>query len=204
MPSPEPSADATASVLVVDDERGPRLALQLILQREFRVVAAESGERALDLLEREPVEAVTLDLKMPGLGGPETLSRMREADPELPVIIITGYGSYETAVTALQLRAFDYISKPFDSKKILQVVRTAIDQRRASHGPHHDVPLEPLDDVLEAAAWLEERAAPWLSDQDRGALARIRTSVRSVRERVGAKSVDSRKDALHASEKGHG
>jgi DNA-binding NtrC family response regulator len=198
--SSEASADPAASVLIVDDERGPRLALQLILQREFRVVTAESGERALELLEHQGVDAVTLDLKMPGLGGPETLSRLREADPELPVIIITGYGSYETAVTALQLRAFDYISKPFDSKKILQVVRTAIEQRR-SHAASPTVSLEPLDDVLEAAALLEARAASWLSDQDRGALERIRASIRSVRERVGVKPTDP---DLFASQKGHG
>src|SRR5437773_2938492 len=142
-----------STVLVVDDERGPRLALQLILQREFRVLTAQSGEEALEILKSESVDAITLDLKMPGLAGQNTLSLIRGVDPDLPVIIITGYGSYESAVKALKLRAFDYIAKPFDSKKILNVIENAVDERRRARA--HEGVFAPLDAVIEAADWLE-------------------------------------------------
>lgn len=181
----------TGAVLVVDDERGPRLALQLILQRQFRVVTAETGEAALELLRSQPVDAVTLDLKMPGLGGANTLAMIRDIDPDLPVIVITGYGSYESAVKALKLRAFDYISKPFDSKKILQVVTGAVEEHRLSKVGEETELADPLETVLEAADWLEEHGAPWLSDADRDALERIRAGVRSVRRSVRPKAVRS-------------
>ena len=171
-----------STVLVVDDERGPRLALQLILQREFRVVTAQSGEEALEILKNEPVEAVTLDLKMPGLAGQNTLSLIRGMDPDLPVIIITGYGSYESAVKALKLRAFDYIAKPFDSKKILMVVENAIEDRRRATPQKAANPIARLDAVLEAADSLERSRSEWLSNPDRAALDCIRTNVQAVQE----------------------
>ena len=171
-----------STVLVVDDERGPRLALQLILQREFRVVTAQSGEEALEILKNEPVEAVTLDLKMPGLAGQNTLSLIRGVDPDLPVIIITGYGSYESAVKALKLRAFDYIAKPFDSKKILTVVENAVEDRRpgdASEGRESDRPARCRP---RSRGSLERSRPEWLSNPDRAALDCIRTNVQAVQE----------------------
>jgi DNA-binding response OmpR family regulator len=197
-------AGHTGAVLVVDDERGPRLALQLILQRQFQVVTAETGEAALDLLRAQPVDAVTLDLKMPGLGGANTLAMIRDIDPDLPVIIITGYGSYESAVKALKLRAFDYISKPFDSKKILQVVTGAVEERRLSKVGGCGELADPLDAVLEAAGWLEEHGAPWLTEAGHDALERIRNGVRSVRRRVRPKAVRSDKTEERPPQKEHG
>lgn len=166
---------------MVDDERGPRLALQLILGRSFHVLSADSGEEALEILKQEPVDAITLDLKMPGLGGQNTLAVIRESHPELPVIVITGYGSYESAVKALKLHAFDYISKPYDTKKILDAVRQAVEEARRPVA--HDI-VAPLEAALEAAQRLEERAAYWLAEPDREALECIRASMRAVRERV--------------------
>ena len=177
-----PEADVTrAKVLVVDDERGPRLALQLILGRSFQIISADSGEEALEILKQGAVDAVTLDLKMPGLGGQNTLAVIRETHPGLPVIVITGYGSYESAVKALKLHAFDYISKPYDTKKILDAVQAAVEQSRRPIG--HEV-IAPLEVALEATQLLEERATYWMSDVDREALDCIRTSVRTVRDRV--------------------
>jgi DNA-binding NtrC family response regulator len=171
-----------STVLVVDDERGPRLALQLILQREFRVLTAQSGEEALEILKSESVDAITLDLKMPGLAGQNTLSLIRGVDPDLPVIIITGYGSYESAVKALKLRAFDYIAKPFDSKKILNVVESAVEDRRRATMQNAERLIARLDAVLEAADWLERSRREVLSNPDRTALDCIRTNVQAVQE----------------------
>jgi FixJ family two-component response regulator len=183
--SPDPSPCPT--VLVVDDERGPRLALELILQRDYRVLTAESGEEALDLLRTEPVDAVTLDLKMPGLAGHNTLSIMRGIDPDLPVIVITGYGSYESAVKALRLHAFDFISKPFESKQILLAVEQAMEERRRNRAQDPHGVVEPLDAVLDAVDRLERAGADWLTNPDRVALESIRFNVRIVQEQFRAR-----------------
>jgi DNA-binding NtrC family response regulator len=194
-----------STVLVVDDERGPRLALQLILQREFRVVTAQSGEEALEILKNEPVEAVTLDLKMPGLAGQNTLSLIRGMDPDLPVIIITGYGSYESAVKALKLRAFDYIAKPFDSKKILMVVENAVEDRRRATPQKAENPIARLDTVLEAAESLERSRPEWLSNPDRAALDCIRTNVQAVQEHFRSSAEEANQTAaLFEPRKEHG
>jgi DNA-binding NtrC family response regulator len=182
MENPTHETTQPSTVLVVDDERGPRLALQLILQREFRVLTAQSGEEALEILKSEPVDAITLDLKMPGLAGQNTLSLIRGVDPDLPVIIITGYGSYESAVKALKLRAFDYIAKPFDSKKILNVVESAVEDRRQATMHNAQRLVARLDSVLEAADWLERSRREVLSNPDRAALDCIRSNVQAVQE----------------------
>jgi DNA-binding NtrC family response regulator len=195
-------APQNPTILVVDDERGPRLALELILRRDFRVLTADSGEQALEILRNEPVDAITLDLKMPGLAGQNTLSLIRGIDPDLPVIIITGYGSYESAVKALKLRAFDYVSKPFDSKKILSVIENAVDERRRARA--HESVFAPLDAVIEAADWLEHSGADWLSNPDHAALDAIRSNVRSVQEQFRTREIETLSFDLFDPRKGHG
>jgi DNA-binding NtrC family response regulator len=190
METSTPETTQPSTVLVVDDERGPRLALQLILQREFRVLTAQSGEEALEILKSEPVDAITLDLKMPGLAGQNTLSLIRGLDPDLPVIIITGYGSYESAVKALKLRAFDYIAKPFDSKKILNVVESAVEDRRRATTHNTERLIARLDAVLEAADWLERSRRDVLSNPDRAALDCIRSNVQAVQEHFRSSETD--------------
>jgi len=126
-----PSKDGTgALVLVVDDEEGVRESLRFLLDRHFRVRTVSSGEAALRALREEPVDVVLLDLTMPGLGGVETLAKIREVDDAVEVVIVTGYGSYQTAVDVLRLRAFDYITKPVNSERVLSIVRRAERSRR--------------------------------------------------------------------------
>ena len=174
------------TVLVVDDERGPRLALQLILQGSFRVLTAETGEEALEILKNDAIDTITLDLKMPGLGGQNTLSLIREADPHLPVVIITGYGSYESAVKAMRYRAYDYISKPFDSRRTLGVVTSAVEERRRRK-TGESVLVRPLDTALEALDQLEIGVGRRLSKADRAALDSIRDNLRTVRNQLAGK-----------------
>src|SRR3989454_11676329 len=118
-------------VLVVDDEMGVRESLRAILQGECEVVTASSGEAALDAIAQNPIDVMTLDLKMPGLGGIGVLERAKQVDPDLEVLIITGYGSLDTALQGLRLRAFDYLSKPFDSAQVRRLVARAIACRAA-------------------------------------------------------------------------
>jgi signal transduction histidine kinase len=123
--------NARPRVLVVDDEMGVRESLRAILQGECDVVTASSGEQALEIVRREPVDVMTLDLKMPGLGGIGVLERARQIDPDMEALIITGYGSLDTAVQGLRLRAFDYLAKPFDSTEVRRLIAKALARRTA-------------------------------------------------------------------------
>jgi DNA-binding NtrC family response regulator len=113
------------SVLVVEDEPSVRDALRLTLEPHFRVLTADQGEEAVRILTREPISVMTLDLRMPGWGGPETLLRIRETNSHLQVVIVTAYANYSEAMRALRLRAFDVVSKPFDANEIVEKVRRA-------------------------------------------------------------------------------
>src|SRR5690606_15456425 len=92
---------------------------------------AAGGREALEAVQQESFDLALLDIKMPGMDGMELQNRLREADPELTVIIMTGYSSVETAVQALKRGAYDYITKPVDPDELLHLVAKAIEHRRA-------------------------------------------------------------------------
>ena len=119
------------NILVVDDEMGPRESLKMILNPYYNVLVADRGAQAIEMLKRHPVDLVTLDLKMPGLTGINVLEKVKAHDPDIEAIIITGYGSLDTAIEGLRLGAFDYISKPFDVNHILSLVRRGLERRTA-------------------------------------------------------------------------
>ena len=117
--------------LVVDDERKMRRILQMVLERMgIDSVAAESGAEALQRFEAERIDLVLTDLKMPGLGGIEFLRELRAHDGEVPVIVLTAFGTVQTAVEAMKLGAADYVLKPFDLDAIELVIRRALDLSR--------------------------------------------------------------------------
>jgi signal transduction histidine kinase len=122
---------ARPHILVVDDEMGPRESLKMILNPYYNVHTAERGGQAIELLAKHPVDLVTLDLKMPGFTGINVLEKIKQYDPDIEAIIITGYGSLDTAIEGLRLGAFDYISKPFDVNHILALVRRGLERRGA-------------------------------------------------------------------------
>lgn len=173
-----------ASVLVVDDERGPREALQIILGPHFQVFAVESGEEALEIVQSRRIDVATLDLKMPGLSGPETLRRLREIDPSLEVVIVTGYGSFENALEVLRLRAFDYVSKPFQPGRILEAVRQAAASRRARTSETERLTAALSGILREIEAWWKE-ARPRLEERDRIALEGILVRLSGLHPRRG-------------------
>lgn len=119
------------NILVVDDEMGPRESLKMILNPYYNVLVADRGAQAIEMLKHHPVDLVTLDLKMPGLTGINVLEKVKAHDPDIEAIIITGYGSLDTAIEGLRLGAFDYISKPFDVNHILSLVRRGLERRSA-------------------------------------------------------------------------
>jgi len=119
------------TILIADDEPGIRSSLQKLLEFEaFRVVLAEDGQRALDILRDRAVDLVLLDIKMPGLDGLEVLSQIHRDQPQLPVVIISGHGSIATAVEATRLGAYDFIEKPIDADRMLLVIRNGLAQRK--------------------------------------------------------------------------
>lgn len=102
-------------VLVVDDETKMQRVLEIMLKRMgYGVVCASDGQSALHALQAEPVDLIISDLRMPGMGGIELLRQLREQGQDVPVIIMTAYGTVESAVEAMKLGACDYIVRPFD------------------------------------------------------------------------------------------
>jgi two-component system nitrogen regulation response regulator NtrX len=119
------------TILVVDDESGVRASLAGILGDEgYSVEAVESGEACLVALEKGRYDLLLLDVWLPGIDGLETLARARTLDPELPVVVISGHGSIETAVRAVRVGALDFVEKPLSLEKTLVVVKNALRQRR--------------------------------------------------------------------------
>ena len=117
------------SILVVDDEASIRRTLREILEYEdYDVEEAEDGEEALEKLSAASYDAALLDIKMPKLDGMEVLERAREKAPEVPIVMISGHGTIETAVEATKLGAFDFIEKPPDLNRLLLTVRNALDR----------------------------------------------------------------------------
>jgi two-component system nitrogen regulation response regulator NtrX len=118
------------SILIVDDESGVRSSLSGILGDEgYVVTAVENGEAGLAALESRRFDLLLLDVWLPKMDGLEVLSRVRTLDPELPVVVISGHGSIETAVKAVRMGAQDFVEKPLSLEKTLLVVRNALRQR---------------------------------------------------------------------------
>ncbi len=122
-----------ASMLIVDDEKIVHDSLGKWFRDEgYDVSTAESAREALARMAEHRWDLALVDIKMPGTDGIELQRRLREIDPEMMVIIMTGYASVETAVQALKQGAYDYVTKPFDPDDIAHVVKNALEHRRVS------------------------------------------------------------------------
>jgi two-component system response regulator PilR (NtrC family) len=127
--SPVPVERRCGRILVVDDERSMRELLQIVLRREgHQVRLAEDGPSAVAELEREPVDVLISDIKMPGMTGVDVLREAKRIDPDIVGIMVTAYASTDTAVEALRLGAYDYLTKPFDVEELKAKVRNALER----------------------------------------------------------------------------
>ncbi len=118
-------------VLVVDDERPTRLLMEKELPRSgCAVTSAESGEKALEHLLGQEFDVVLLDLKMPGMGGMEALRRIRESGASAEVVVLTGHPDVQSAIEAMKLGAYDYLTKPFKLAEVEEVLHRAAERRR--------------------------------------------------------------------------
>jgi len=117
-------------VLIVDDEIGPRESLRMILKPHYNVFTVENGYAAIQMVQQMDLDVVTLDLKMPGISGIETLREMRRMDPDVMVVIITGYGTLQSAIDSIRFGVFDYIAKPFNVPEIMQIIEKSVQRKR--------------------------------------------------------------------------
>ena len=129
--SGETGAPGRARILIVDDERGPRESLRMILSGKHDVVTAEDGASALEILRTESIDLVTVDLKMPGMKGDELMRAIRSELPQVEIIVITGCRSVETAVEGIRHGVFDYLTKPFDVVQVSASVERALARRQS-------------------------------------------------------------------------
>jgi signal transduction histidine kinase len=118
-------------ILVVDDETGPRESLRVILSPKYEIITAENGKIALELLEQHTPDMVISDIRMPQMTGTELLREVKKRDPEIPVVLITGYATVQSAQEAVRASAYDYINKPYDVGEIEEVVSKALAENQA-------------------------------------------------------------------------
>jgi len=118
-----------ASILVVDDDVGVRESFEAVLAKDYDLSFATQGVEALRILSTKDVNLVLLDVRMPGMDGIEVLRRIKEANEQTDVIVVTAVKSLKTAVEAIKLGAFDYITKPFDIHEILALIKRVVEKQ---------------------------------------------------------------------------
>lgn len=125
------SMNGKARILLVDDEsRFRETSKRLLSLRGFEVMGAENGNAGLEILSKNSIDLIILDLKMPVMGGEEFLAAMRPTHPDVPVIVITGHGTLDIAVECMKKGAYDFITKPFEMEHLLLTIDRALEKRK--------------------------------------------------------------------------
>jgi DNA-binding NtrC family response regulator len=125
----EPGRGPRPTILVVDDDPGLRESFRLILEDEYDVLEAADGPAALEAVRCRQVDLVLLDIRLPEMDGIEVLERLKAIDEGLEVILVTAVKTVRTAVAAMKLGAFDYLTKPFEEDELLSLIRRALEKR---------------------------------------------------------------------------
>lgn len=122
---------AKGNILVVDDEKSMREILEIFLKSEgYGVATAENGEKAIEAVKKDIFDLIITDMKMPRVNGLELLRSVKQITPDVAVVLITAFGTTESAVEAMKLGAYDYIQKPFQMDNIRLVVKNALDKQK--------------------------------------------------------------------------
>ena len=112
-----------STIWIIDDDDQLRISFQKLLTEEgYHVESAASGESCLKMIQQKLPDLIVLDVRLPGINGLETFKEIHKIEPKLPVIIMTAYGTTETAIEAIKLGAFDYILKPFEIPDMLTLI----------------------------------------------------------------------------------
>ena len=136
------------TILIVDDEAGPRDALKVILRPLFHIRSAENAKTALAILSQEPIDLVTLDQRLPDCQGIELLQDIRQKYPEIQVIIITGYGSLKSAMEGIRHGAAGYLLKPFNVTELTTLINQTLEKKKRLAFLQHAIATSP--DLLES------------------------------------------------------
>ncbi len=125
-----------STIWIIDDDDQLRISFQKLLTEEgYHVESAASGESCLKMIQQKLPDLIVLDVRLPGINGLETFKEIHKIEPKLPVIIMTAYGTTETAIEAIKLGAFDYILKPFEIPDMLTLIGQAIEAGRFMRSP---------------------------------------------------------------------
>mgnify|MGYP000306514094 CR=1 FL=1 len=172
--NPQPTTHHRSKILVVDDEPSMRELLDIVLRREgHEVFTASNGKAAIEILEREPIDLLVSDIKMPDMSGVEVLKAAKLLDPDIVGIMVTAYASVENAVEAMHLGAYDYVSKPFNVDELKLRIRKALERkqlaaendllRRALQTTHRFSNIIGKSDAMQSLFQLIETIAPTTS-----------------------------------------
>jgi DNA-binding NtrC family response regulator len=145
------SLNPPASVLIIDDDPSVLESYTVLLEEEFQVHTASTGEAGLACFQREPIDLLLLDLRLPTMGGLEVLQRVKTLDAQVPVIVITALNEARTAAAAMKLGACDYLVKPCDIDTTLHLVRTTLAHQHTPPVPlvtPGDTPIPHVLDLL--------------------------------------------------------
>ncbi len=163
---PTGSTPPQANILIVEDEHGPREALKLTLSPYFNLYTVDRAEVALQILATHPIDLVTLDLKLPDEPGTDLLAKIRENGYDVDVVIITGYGTLQSAIDAIRHGVAAYVLKPFNVSDLLEIIKKALERRTR---------LSSLQGALQALGNL------WTSGID------VKTAMTNINTLLGAK-----------------
>ena len=118
------------TVLIVDDDKSIRYSLKRMMEGSYAILTAQNGEEALEQVRREPPDLVVMDIKMPGRNGIDVLKEIKSIDPKSLVILMTAYGTTDTAIEAMKYGAFDYVLKPFSIPQMKGLIEKALSLRK--------------------------------------------------------------------------
>ena len=117
------------NILIVEDEAGPQDSLKMILSKSFTVFTADNAAAALQIIHDHQIDLITLDLKLPDCPGIELLQKIRRARHEAEVVVITGYGTLESAIESIQQGVAGYLLKPFNVAEVITTVNQALEKK---------------------------------------------------------------------------
>jgi signal transduction histidine kinase len=154
------TAAARATILVIDDELGPRESLRFLFKDQYEVLCADSVDAGIRLLQERSPDVIILDIKMPGKNGIDGLQEIRQLDPLIQIVMLTGFGSLRTAQLAMRHGANEYVRKPFDTREMREIIerriqQSQLDRRRAAA----EVELRGLNDRMRGELAQKEKLA---------------------------------------------
>jgi signal transduction histidine kinase len=159
-------------LLVIDDEFGPRESLRFLFKDQYDVTCVDSVDKGVVELDRNPPDAIIMDIKMPGKNGIQGLKEIRAIDAQVSIVMLTGFGSLETAQEAIRHGATDYLKKPFDTDEIRKAIaghvrRTKANRKRIATSEHLEAMTSQLQEQLnskEKMAILGEESSEFVHD----------------------------------------